>query len=78
MLCRKRKIAVYSDNHTEHMNTLCGRHAKFLYVKPGGIERNNWALTGIIIGYGKAVSVLHELYVIEAYGKDYRYSSTVF
>jgi hypothetical protein len=40
----------------------------FSNIKLGGTERNNWALTGIIIDNGKAVSVLHELRVIEAYG----------
>ena len=31
-------------------------------------ERNHWAFIGIIIGNGKAVSVLYELRVTEAYG----------
>jgi hypothetical protein len=44
------------------------RIIKFLDVKPGGTERNHWALKGKIIGNGKAVSVLYELRVIEAYG----------
>jgi len=43
-------------------------NVKFLNVKPGGIERNHWGLTEIIIGNGKAVSVLYKLRVIEAYG----------
>lgn len=51
------------------MNALCGQHVTFLNVKPGGTERNNWDLTGIIIGNGKTVSVLYELCVIEAYGR---------
>jgi len=30
-------IAVYSQIHTKHINTLCGQNAEFLNVKPGGI-----------------------------------------
>jgi hypothetical protein len=30
-------IAVYCENHTEHINTLCGQNAEFLNVQAGCI-----------------------------------------
>jgi hypothetical protein len=30
------KIAVCSQIHTKHINTLCGQKAQFLNVRPGG------------------------------------------
>jgi len=29
-------IAVYSEIHTKHTNTLCGENVEFFYVKPHG------------------------------------------
>jgi hypothetical protein len=40
MLCRG-IIAVYCENHTEHINTLCGQNAEFLIVKAGGTYSNH-------------------------------------
>jgi hypothetical protein len=31
-------IAVCSEIHTKHINTLCGQDAQFLRVKPGGTD----------------------------------------
>ena len=31
-----RKIAVFSQIRTEHINTLCGKDVEFVSVKPGG------------------------------------------
>jgi hypothetical protein len=39
MLYRKR-IAVCSEIHTKHINTLCEQNVKSLCVKPGGIVTN--------------------------------------
>jgi hypothetical protein len=36
MLCGT-MIAVCSEIHTKHINTLCGQNVEFLNVKPGGI-----------------------------------------
>ena len=36
-------VAVCSDIHTKHMNTLCGQTVEFLNVKPGGTYTNQWA-----------------------------------
>jgi hypothetical protein len=30
-------IAVYSENHTKHTNTLCGQNTELLSVKEGGV-----------------------------------------
>jgi len=39
-------IAVCSQIHTKHINTLCGQNVELLNVKPGGIYSNHWALYG--------------------------------
>jgi hypothetical protein len=39
-------IAVSSEIHTKHINTLCGQKVELLNVKPGGIYSNHWALKG--------------------------------
>ena len=36
-------IAVCSQIHTEHINTLCGQKVRLLNVKPGGINSDHWA-----------------------------------
>jgi hypothetical protein len=45
MLCRE-IIAVCSEIHTRHINTLCGQNVAFVNVKPGGAYSNHWALEG--------------------------------
>ena len=40
MLCRE-MIAVCSEIHTKHINTLCGQNVELFYVKPGGIYSNH-------------------------------------
>jgi hypothetical protein len=37
-------IAVCSEIHTKHTNTLCGQNVEFVNVKPGGTYSNHWAL----------------------------------
>jgi hypothetical protein len=37
-------IAVCSEIHTKHINTLCGQNVEFLNVKRGGTYSNHWAL----------------------------------
>jgi hypothetical protein len=39
-------IAVCSEIHTKHINTLCGQNVEFVNVKPGGTYSNRWALNG--------------------------------
>ena len=37
-------IAVCSQIHTKHVNTLCGQNVEMLSVTPGGTYSNHWAL----------------------------------
>jgi hypothetical protein len=39
-------IAVCSEIHTKHINTLRGQNVEFANVKPGGTYSNHWALNG--------------------------------
>jgi hypothetical protein len=39
-------IAVCSEIHTKHINTLCGQNIDLLNVKPGGTYNNQWILNG--------------------------------
>jgi len=39
-------IAVCSEIHTKHINTLCGQIVELLSVKTSGIYSNHWALEG--------------------------------
>jgi hypothetical protein len=39
-------IAVCSEIHTKHINTLCGQNVGLLNVKLGGTYSNHWALKG--------------------------------
>ena len=37
-------IAVCSQIHIKHINTLCGQNVELLSVKPGGTYSGQWAL----------------------------------
>jgi hypothetical protein len=37
-------IAVCSEIHTKHINSLCGQNVEFVNVKHGGTYSNHWAL----------------------------------
>ena len=39
-------IAVCSEIHTKHINTLCGRNAELLDFKTGGTYSYHWTLNG--------------------------------
>ena len=39
-------VAVCSQTHTKHINTLCGHNVELVNVKPGGIYSNQWTLNG--------------------------------
>jgi hypothetical protein len=34
-------VAVYCENHTEHIDTLCGQNVEFCCAKAGGTYRNH-------------------------------------
>jgi hypothetical protein len=43
-------IAVYCENHTEHVNTLCGQNAAFFFnIKAGGTHSNHWGLKAFFL-----------------------------
>jgi len=48
MLYRGKKIAVCSEIHTKHINTLCGQNVELLNVKTGGTYSDHWVLEGKI------------------------------
>jgi hypothetical protein len=39
-------VAVYCENHTQHINTLCGQNEEFLNVKAGGTYSYHCGLKG--------------------------------
>ena len=39
-------IAVCSQIHTKHINTLCGQNVDLLNVKSGGMYSDHWAVEG--------------------------------
>jgi len=45
MLC-KEIIAVCSQTHTKHINTLCGQNVELPNVKPGSTHSSHWVLKG--------------------------------
>jgi len=42
-------IAVCSEIHTKHINTLCGQKAELLNVKSGGTYSDQWVIKVILI-----------------------------
>jgi hypothetical protein len=39
-------VAVYCENHTEHINSMGGQNAQFLYMIASGKYSNLWTLKG--------------------------------
>jgi len=39
-------IAVCSEIHIKHINSLCGQNTEFVNVTAGGIYSDHWALEG--------------------------------
>ena len=39
-------MAVCSEIHTKHINTVCGQNVELLSVKLGGTYSDHWALKG--------------------------------
>jgi len=42
-------IAVCSEIHTKHINTVCGQNVELLNVKPGGTYSDHWALNPLMM-----------------------------
>ena len=49
-------IAVCSEIHTKHINTVCGQNAEFVHVKPLGLK--GWIILGIIRQRGQIDELL--------------------
>jgi len=45
MLYRK-IMAVCSEIHKKHLNTLCGQNVEFLNIKSGGTYSDHWTVKG--------------------------------
>ena len=43
-------IAVCSEIHTKHINTVCGQNVEFVNIKPG--DRGSGSVVGIATAYG--------------------------
>jgi len=41
-------IAVCSQIHTKHINTVCGQNVEFVSVNPDGTYSDHWALMGYV------------------------------
>ena len=39
-------MAICSEIHTKHINTLCGQKVELMNVKPGGTYSDHWAVEG--------------------------------
>ena len=51
-------IAVCSQIHTKHINTLCGQNVEFLSVLAGGKQSDVWALKNYDVGWTKLAQVV--------------------
>ena len=49
-------IAVFSQIHTKHINTLCGQNVEFVNVKPGDTFSDHWALKGLLLTHNRIYS----------------------
>jgi hypothetical protein len=55
-------IAVCSEIHTKHINTLRGQSMQFVNVKPSGTNSNHWALKGADV-YVNSLQTFHVVVV---------------
>jgi hypothetical protein len=51
-------IAVCSESHSKHTNTLCGQNVEFVNVKPGGACSKYGALIGVMCDFSMASTQL--------------------
>ena len=47
-MLHRETIAVCSEIHTKHINTLCEQNVGFVNMKPGGTYSNHWVLNILI------------------------------
>ena len=71
-------IAVCSQIHTKHINTLCGQNVELLNIQPGGTYCDHWALEGFKnTEYSYNRIAILDLYVLlecrrDRWGRSYR------
>jgi hypothetical protein len=56
-------IAVCSQIHIKHINTVCGQNVKLLSVKPGGTYSNHWTVKGSYLA--GSLYYLHRAFSVE-------------
>jgi hypothetical protein len=61
-------VAVYSENHTGHTDTLCGQNSGFQYVEAGGTYTDPQALKGWCRPVGEA-ELMTQAFVILSWTK---------
>jgi hypothetical protein len=44
LLLFRQAVPLYCENNAEHTNTLCGRNARFLYIKAGSTYSDLYVL----------------------------------
>ena len=66
-MLHREMIAVCSEIHTKHTNTLCGQNVEFVDVTPGGTYSTHWALRV----KGQVLCYLSAFY---SYGSDFKSS----
>ena len=57
-------IAVCSEIHTQHINTLCGQNVYLLHVKPGGTYSDHWAVRVKSLYKNQSVMLYREIIVV--------------
>ena len=65
-MLRREIMAVCSQIHTAHINTLCGQDVEFVDIKPGGLYSDHWASDGSVSARSwrnKTVNVRQEIWI---------------
>ena len=61
-------IAVCSQIHTKHTNTLCGQNVEYFSFKPGGTYSDHWGLQKVNCVFNFSVQIfLQSLFVCDKY-----------
>ena len=71
-------IAVCSQIHTKHINTLCGQNVDLLNVKPGGTYSNHWSLEGYMSVIKTSQSMLYREIIAVCSQIHTKYINTLF
>jgi hypothetical protein len=64
-------IAVCSEIHTKHINTLCGQNVEFVNAKPGGTySSNHWALESQSMTRPATTNNRHSVDIAKEFGPE--------